>query len=98
MTILAGKHKGDLDAAGLCADRIIEAAPQPALASVAPLPDSNALMRRIEDLFRQVAAFSTELTHLSSNYRDPQYPWVLSFGFWRRSEARFRTGIPAPAP
>jgi hypothetical protein len=70
--ILAGQPEGDLGAAAHCADRIIEAAPQPALASVAPLPDSNALMQRIEDLTRQVTALSTELTQLRSNYRDPR--------------------------
>jgi hypothetical protein len=55
-----------LDAAGRCADRIIKAAPQPALTSVTPLPDSNALLQQIEGLSRQVAALSTELTHLSN--------------------------------
>jgi hypothetical protein len=70
--IIAGQPEGDLDATGRCADRIIEAAPHPELASVAPLPNSNALILRIEDLSRQVAALSTELTHLRSNYRDPR--------------------------
>jgi hypothetical protein len=70
--ILAAQPDGDLDAAGPCADRIMEAAPQPALTSVMPLPDSNALMQRIEGLSRQVAALSTKLTHLLSNYRDPR--------------------------
>jgi hypothetical protein len=64
--ILAGQPEGDLYAAGPCADRIMEAAPQPALTSITPLPDSNALMQRIEGLSRQVAALSTELTHLLS--------------------------------
>jgi hypothetical protein len=68
--IPACQSEGDLDTAGRCADRIIEAAPQLALASVVPLPDSNALTQQIEDLSRQVAALSTELTHLRSNYKD----------------------------
>jgi hypothetical protein len=74
--MLTGQPEGDLDAA----DRIIEAAPQPALASVAPLPESNALLQRIKDLSRQVAAFTAELAHLRfssrahlcSSSRDPR--------------------------
>jgi hypothetical protein len=50
--ILAGHHEGDLNAAAHCADRIIEAAPQPMLESIAPLPEINALLQHIEDLFR----------------------------------------------
>jgi hypothetical protein len=68
--ISACQPEGDLEAVGRCADRIIEAATQPALTSVVPLPDSNALTRQIADLSRQVASFSTELTHLRSNYKD----------------------------
>jgi hypothetical protein len=36
--VLAGQPEGDLETAARCADRIIEAAPQPTLASVAPPP------------------------------------------------------------
>jgi hypothetical protein len=68
--ILTCQSEGNLDAAGRCADRIIEAASQPALASIMPLADSNALTQQIEDLSCQVAALSTELTHLRSNYKD----------------------------
>jgi hypothetical protein len=39
--------------------------------SVVTLHDSNELMKRFEDLSHQVAALSTELTHLSK-YRDPR--------------------------
>jgi hypothetical protein len=56
--ILDGQPKGDLDAATRCAGRIIEAAPQPALASVAQLPESNALRQHVADLSRQVEALS----------------------------------------
>jgi hypothetical protein len=52
--ILAGQPEGDLDAATPCAGRIIEAAPQPALASVAQLRESNALRQHVADLSRQV--------------------------------------------
>jgi hypothetical protein len=70
--ILAGQPEGDLDAA----DRINETAPQPALASVAPLPDSAALLQRIEDLSRQVAALSAERARprCSSTSRDDAAP------------------------
>jgi hypothetical protein len=43
--------EGDMDAA----DCITEAAPQPALVSVVPLPDSAAFLQCIEDLSRQVS-------------------------------------------
>jgi hypothetical protein len=48
--ILTCQSEGDLDATGRCAHCIIEAAPQPALMNVVPLPDSNALTEQIEDL------------------------------------------------
>jgi hypothetical protein len=67
--ILAGQPEGGLNAAGHCADCIIEVAPQPALVSVAPLPHSNALQQRIEDLSCQVTALSAELAHLCSSSR-----------------------------
>jgi hypothetical protein len=68
--ILAGLPKGDLDTTAHCADRIIEASHQPALARVEPLPESNTLMQRIENLACQVAALSTELAHLRSSSRN----------------------------
>jgi hypothetical protein len=63
--ILAGQPEGDLDTT----DRIFEAAPHPALARVAPLPDSSTLLQRIKDLSRQVAAISAERAHPRSNSR-----------------------------
>jgi hypothetical protein len=48
--ILAGQPEGDMEDMASCADRITEAAPQPALVSVAPLPDSAALLQQIEHL------------------------------------------------
>jgi hypothetical protein len=68
--ILAGLPEGDLNAPAHCADNIIEAAPQPTLASVAPLPEINTLLQHTEDLSRQVAALSTKLAHLRSNSMD----------------------------
>jgi hypothetical protein len=53
--IVASLPKGNLDTVSHCADRIIEAAPQLVLASVAPLPERNALLHRIEELSVQVA-------------------------------------------
>jgi hypothetical protein len=68
--ILACQPEGDLDVAGRCADRIIEVAPQPALATVVPLADSNALLQKKEDLSSQVAAIRTEQDRLRANFRD----------------------------
>jgi hypothetical protein len=65
--ILSGQPESNLDAAACCVDRIIEAASQPELMSVAPLPDSAALLQWIENLSRQVAALSTE----QQNIYDP---------------------------
>jgi hypothetical protein len=70
--ILAGQPEGDLNAAAHRADRIVEAAPQPTIASVAALPEGNTFLHRIEDLSRQVAALSAELAQLPSNSRDPR--------------------------
>jgi hypothetical protein len=57
--IIAGQPEGDLNATARCANHIIETTPQPALASVAPLPESNTILQHIEDLTHQVAALST---------------------------------------
>jgi hypothetical protein len=69
--ILAGQPKGSLDAAACCADRISEVAPQPALVSVSPLPDSTTLLQEIEDLALQAAALSAEQDRLRISFRDP---------------------------
>jgi hypothetical protein len=42
--ILAGQPEGNMDTTGCCADRIIEAASQPALASVTPLSENNTFL------------------------------------------------------
>jgi hypothetical protein len=70
--ILSGQPEGDLTATAHRADRIVEAAPQPTIASVEALPEGNTLLHRIEDLYSQVAALSAELEHLPSNSRDPR--------------------------
>ena len=57
--ILAGQTEGSLDSASQLADRICEVAPQPVTASITPAPstpDNTALLERIEELSRQVAA------------------------------------------
>jgi hypothetical protein len=69
--ILACQPEGDLDAAGRCADRIIEATPQPALASVGPPTEKSALLQGMEDLSRQVAAIRAEQDRLRANFRNP---------------------------
>jgi hypothetical protein len=69
--IFAGQPDGDLDALARYADRIFEAAPQPAFASVVPLPDSAALIRHIKHLYRQVAAISAGRVRPSSRNSRP---------------------------
>jgi hypothetical protein len=58
--ILACQPEGNLDTVGHCADCIIQTTTQPALASVAPLPENNPVLQHIKDLSRQVAALSAE--------------------------------------
>jgi hypothetical protein len=67
--VLAGQPEGDSETAARCADRIMEAAPQPTLASVAPPPDNNDLLEYVEDLRRQVKTLHAELDRLRSNSR-----------------------------
>jgi hypothetical protein len=69
--ILACQSEGDLDAAGRCADRIIEAAPQPALASVGPPTEKSALLQGKEVLSRQVAAIRAEQDRLRARNPHP---------------------------
>jgi hypothetical protein len=69
--ILACQHKGSLDVAACSADPISEVASQPVLACVGPPPDSTALLRGIEGLSRQVAAYSVEQIRLRLSSRNP---------------------------
>jgi hypothetical protein len=69
--MLAFQPEASLDAAARCADNASEVAPQPALASVGPLPDSATLQQKIEDLNRQVAALTAERDGLRTTSRDP---------------------------
>jgi hypothetical protein len=62
--ILAGQPEGNWKAAVL--------APQPPLVSVAPNPDSTALLQGIEDLSLQAAALSTVQDRLRASFRDPR--------------------------
>jgi hypothetical protein len=67
--VLAGQPEVDLDTAAGCADRINEAATQPSLANVTPLPEITALRQQVEDLRRQVKALNTEVNHSRSRSR-----------------------------
>jgi hypothetical protein len=58
--ILVHQPEGNLDAAACCVGHISEVALQLMLASVAPPPNSTALLQGIEDLSRKVAALSSE--------------------------------------
>jgi hypothetical protein len=70
--IHAGQPEGDLDTAAHSADRITETAPKPVLARVVPLPNSAALLQRIEDLSRQLASLRAERAQPRSSSRDPR--------------------------
>jgi hypothetical protein len=72
--ILAGQTEGSLDSASQLADRICEVTPLPATASVTPAqPDINsALLERIEELSRQVAALRAAPTRSRSRSREHQ--------------------------
>jgi hypothetical protein len=76
-----------LDAADSCEDIASEVAPQPALASVGPPPDSATLWQKIEDLNRQVAALTAERDRLRFNSRNSR-PTSRN----RRPGSRSRTG------
>jgi hypothetical protein len=56
---LACHPEVELDVAADCADRIIQTVPAPTLANIGQ-PTDNALLRRMEELFRRVAALSAE--------------------------------------
>jgi hypothetical protein len=86
-TVLAGQPEVDLDTAARCADRIMEAAPQPSLASGTPLPENAALRQQVEDLRRQVAALNTELNRSRSR---------SSYGTPRTSSRNRRNGSSSP--
>jgi hypothetical protein len=72
--ILAGQHEDSLDATARSADRILQVASHSALASVGsnPPPKRGVLLQQIEDFSHQVAALSTELTHLRDSSKDPR--------------------------
>jgi hypothetical protein len=107
-TVLAGQPEVDLDTAASCAGRIMEAAPQPSLASVTPLPEKAALQQQVEDLRRQVAALNAELnrsrsrssygTPRTSSRNSPETKLHPAFaGTTAVSEPR-RKNVPSPAP
>ena len=70
--ILAGQTDGNLESAAQLADKICEVTTQPTTASVSPaVPDlMTALMERVEELTRQVAALQTAATRTRSTSRE----------------------------
>jgi hypothetical protein len=63
--VLAGQSEVELDIAARCADRIMEGALQPSIASDTPLPENTALRQQLENLL-QVEALNIELDHSRS--------------------------------
>jgi hypothetical protein len=70
-TTLACHPEIELDAAALCADRIMETVLPPVLASTGQPTDTTELLRRIEELSRRVETLSTERNRPRSRDRSP---------------------------
>jgi hypothetical protein len=66
--ILAGMPEVGLDAAALCADRIIETVSPSTVASISPGPDYAELVQTVRDLSGQVASLVAERSR--PNYRE----------------------------
>jgi hypothetical protein len=67
---LACKKNCSLYTAARCADRISEVAPQPALASVTPTPNTTTIQQEILELSHQVAALSAKKDRPRKSFRD----------------------------
>jgi hypothetical protein len=93
---LACQPECSLNVAARCADRISEVAPQPAVASVSPTPNSVSLKQEIEDLTRQVASLSAERDRLRASIRD--LPVSRRDHYPSSPEPRTRTRDPRPTP
>jgi hypothetical protein len=74
-TVLAGLPEVELGAAALCAERIMETIPAPAVASIAPDPEYMDVKRTVRELSRQVADLLTEQrrTNASLQQRNARY-------------------------
>jgi hypothetical protein len=68
-TILAGMPEVELDAAAICADRIMETISPSTVASTSPGPDYKELLQSIRDLTRQLANVITEQKRPNPNER-----------------------------
>jgi cleavage and polyadenylation specificity factor subunit 1 len=68
-TILAGLPEVELDAAALCADRIMETISIPAVTSITPGPDYSELLRQVCDLSLRITNLTEENKHLSDIVR-----------------------------
>jgi hypothetical protein len=68
-TVLAGLPEVELEAAALCADRVMETISVPAVASIAPGPDYMELKRTVHDLSQQVADLITEQRRTNASIR-----------------------------
>ncbi|XP_023714072.1 uncharacterized protein LOC111867994 [Cryptotermes secundus] len=69
-SFLAGQNESNLEAAALCAGRVSVVKIQPALTSVGQSTDNAALRDEIADIFRQVAALSTEQDRLHDRIKE----------------------------
>jgi hypothetical protein len=70
--ILAGLPDVELEAAALCADRIMEAIPVPAVASISPDTDHTGLQQKLSHLSCQVSELRAEQVRLDASLRQIQ--------------------------
>lgn len=70
-TIIACQSEATLDAISQLADKIHEVTPPPTVASVAPPVEADSLLKRVEELTRQVAALTVH-SRRRSRSRGPQ--------------------------
>jgi hypothetical protein len=67
---LACQENCSLDTAARCANRISEVTPQPALASIAPTPDTTTIQQEMSKLSHKVAALSAKKDRPCKSFRD----------------------------
>jgi hypothetical protein len=72
-TTLAGLPEVELEAAALCAVRIMETISAPAVASIAPGPDYVELIRSVRDLSQQVTNLIAEQRRPNANVRQNNF-------------------------
>jgi hypothetical protein len=93
--ILAGLPDVELEAAALCTDRIMEAIPVPAVASISPDSDHKGLQQKLSHLSCQVSELRAEQVRLDATLRQIQASLRLLISGERRpgSASRRSSGL-----